>query len=113
MTNVEAMARLIRMRSNGDAVGKAAVEAVFIAINQPGSVVRVTIDDVEHIKICNRITEALDMMFCIDWAKTTPLVASGKTVLELVNESAVEFSMAEKIKGFSEPREIFKPGARH
>lgn len=113
MTNVEAMARLMRMRTNGDAVGKAAVEAVFIAINQPGSVVRVTIDDAEHIEICKRITQALDMMFCVDWKKTLPLIESGKNVLELVNESAVEFQIAKVVKGFGEPREIFKPGSRY
>jgi len=108
MTNLEKMAKMLRATSNGDAVGKAAVEAVFIALNQPGSVVRVSIDDVAHIEICKRITQALDMLFCIDWDKTMALVASGKNVLELVNESAVEFQIASTVKGFGEAKEIFR-----
>lgn len=87
MTPIEKAASLLRRTVPGNPNQKAAVEAVWIALNQPGSVVRVTLNE-RQMECHDRIVLALDTENLIDWVKTQD------TTLELKNGSAIEFTNA-------------------
>lgn len=105
MTLVEEMgARLRDTLPPGDGIGKSTLEATFIAMQQPGSLVRVTIDDVRHIDVTNSVTTVLDNLGQIDWEKTHAQFdvqgQDDKVTLELFNGSAIEFFIPDEIRGF-------------
>lgn len=93
-TDVERVAAVIRQGFPGDGNQKAAAEAVFIAFHQAGSLVRITVTELEHTKCVTYLMKALDDLNAVDWrrmeSETASLIAP---LIEIKNGSAIEFKV--------------------
>ena len=103
-THVENIASRLREQFPTDGNGRAAAEAIFIALNQPGSLVRVTIDKTEHMDAVDRIVTALDDLSALDWKKYRKQYEKEKDddtknlTLELRNGSGIEIRVANNLQ---------------
>ena len=90
-TLIEMASRHVRRNFPSDTNGKAAAQAVFIALEQPGSVVRITIEKSGQLDTVHQVMNALDIALAIDHAKSDFIKDAHNRTIELTNGSAIEF----------------------
>ncbi len=90
-TLIEQASQHVRRNFPSDANGKAAAQAVFIALQQPGSVVRITIEKSNQFDTVRRVMNALDDVSAIDHTRSDFIKDAHNRIIELTNGSAIEF----------------------